>query len=373
MSAQGSVSVSALATRGALAGAALTLTTTAVFAGGLDRSGQNVDILWKDGNYAEISGAFVMPSITGVDATSDDTGNIAENYMLFSGALRYQVNDQIAVAAVFDEPYGADINYSEPSTIYGGTAADVGSTGITVLGQYALNENISVHGGLRYFALEAEATLQGASFGPLSGYQYSGETSGTAFVVGGAYEIPAIALRAALTYTTETTVDVDNTEVAGTTTVSTTETTVPARILLNFQTGVAQNTLVFGSVQHVAWDGFKLAPAFLTGASGPLVDLTNDAITYNIGVGQRLSDQLSVAGSITYEAANDEAVSALAATDGFTRYSVGGTYMLSDAVTLGGGVSYTMLGDATADSGGSTAEFADNSGLAFGGRVGISF
>ncbi|MEL7215396.1 MAG: hypothetical protein AAGJ96_05610 [Pseudomonadota bacterium] len=367
-------SLRALATRGALALAISGAATVTAHAGGLDRAGMNVGVIFKEGNYAEISGAFVSPSVSGVDSDGDSTGNIAESYTTFSGALRYEINDKLSISAIVDEPYGADIDYPDGSN-FTGTFGDVSSTGIAAIARYKINDSVSVHGGLRYITLDTAARFQGDAFGGLSGYTYSGDGAGTAFLAGGAYEMPEIALRVALTYQTGVDIDLDTTESgplgSGT---STTTAETPPRILLDFQTGIAEGTLLFGSIQHVAWDGFRVSPnlLFTNGGGRHLVDLKSDAITYRLGLGRRINEQLSLASTVTYEASSGNEVSALAATDGTLQLGVGGTYRVSDMIEVAGGVSYIMPGDATVDTG-SGAEFKDNSAIALGGRVGIYF
>ena len=372
-------SLRALATRGALAGSILAIGSTAAMAGGLDRSGQGVGVIFKDGNYAELSAAFVTADVTGEDDVGTATGDVAEDYISLSGSVRYEINDQLSISAIIDEPYGADIEYPDGSK-FGGTIGQVDSLGVAAIARYKLNDTFSVHGGARYFTLENEALFSGTSFGSLNGYTHDSDGSGTAFIVGGAYEIPAIALRVAVTYTTEADVDLDTSEnsVVFNTTLgnaqqdSTTKITTPARIRVDFQTGVAEDTLVFGYVQHVAWDGFEVAPRGLASAGQKLVDLESDAITYNVGLGRRLSDELSIAGTITYEADSGGKVSALAPNNGTLQFGLGGTYRVNEMIEVAGGASYILPGDADIDTG-DGGKFQDNSAIGLGARVGIYF
>ena len=97
--------------------------TAAAQAGGIDRYGQNVDILFKDGNYAEVSYNSTTPSVTGYDLPQSppgfpvtlDTGakysNVAHDFGTVGFGFKYDVNDSLALALIGGEDYGADILY----------------------------------------------------------------------------------------------------------------------------------------------------------------------------------------------------------------------------------------------------------------------
>ena len=97
--------------------------------------------------------------------------------------------------------------------------------------------------------------------------------------------------------------------------------------------------------------------------------LDNDVMTYRVGLGRRLNDDLSVFGRVTYEKSNGGVASRLAPTDGTTSIGFGGTYNY-DGVEFTGGIEYSMLGDAED---GSATDFSGNSALGVGLSVGFSF
>ncbi|MGB0498390.1 MAG: hypothetical protein ACPGID_08625, partial [Rubricella sp.] len=72
-------------------------------------------------------------------------------------------------------------------------------------------------------------------------------------------------------------------------------------------------------------------------------------------------------------ASGDDDISALGPTDGFISYTLSGSYQISPEAELSGGISYILPGDADVASGGATADFDDNSVIALGLRLGISF
>ncbi len=353
-------------------------------AGGLDRSGQPVGIIFEDGNYAEFSFGYVSPSVSGEDVLTNPISNVADSFVQLGAGVRFQINDKVAAALLFDQPFGSDITYGGDAgtTLLGGTSAIASSTSVTALGQYQVNDRVSVHGGLRYQTIKGDITLSGLAYGPLSGYNVSMESDGAlGYVVGAAYEIPEIALRVALTYNSE--IDhslptVENILPGGS---PNTEITSPESINLDFQTGVAEDTLVFGSIRYAKWSDLVISPAAFDGAVDPgtpgssISDL-DDSTAITLGVGRRFSDKFSGSVSVGYEDKSDPLVSPLAPSNGQISLALGGQYTVSDSVKISGGIRYTQLGDAMPETGTpdvARANFTGNDVVSVGIRIGYSF
>ena len=83
-------------------------------------------------------------------------------------------------------------------------------------------------------------------------------------MLGGAYERPDIALRIALTYNSTIETNHTTVETVGGGVVSTapTEIETPESVNLDFQTGIAADTLLFGGIRWVNWTDFEISPAF---------------------------------------------------------------------------------------------------------------
>lgn len=334
------------------AGAALLMTTSIAAAGGLDRSGQSVGVIFEDGNYAELSFGSVSPSVTASAGPYAGGGTVAQDYTQFGLGFRTQVNDKVALAFIMDQPFGSSLEYPGAQPM-----ADVSSTGLTVLGQYEINENFSVHGGIRLITAEGTIDLNpSASF---ANKYDSGSDVG--FVIGGAYERPDIALRVALTYSSATELDL-----AGVTLPTTLTAKLPQSVNLDFQTGVAADTLVFGSIRWANWSDASISDS---SPVGEIYAPENDSFTYNIGVGRRFSESFSGSLSLGYEASQGGTASALAPTDGYLSLQVGGAYTMDNGVEVSGGVRYINIGDAVA----STGPFNDNSAIGIGLKVGYNF
>jgi long-chain fatty acid transport protein len=227
--------------------------------------------------------------------------------------------------------------------------ADLKTYQITGVLAYDVNPNVKVYGGLRAQLLKAEAAV---SF--VDNYSVEADDKwGYGFMFGAAYERPDIALRVALSYYSKVSYDLDTAEFTNTTETVDTETDVdtPQSVQLDFQTGVAAKTLVFGYIRWVDWSEFAISPpiyeqavASLVGGPRPLVDYADDWWTYNLGIGRQLTDALAGSLSITWEPDVGGEMTSLGPYDGRTT----GTAALSydyNQWNITGGVSYGVLGD----------------------------
>jgi len=374
-------------------GAALLLTTTMAHAVGLDRSNQNIGIIFEEGTYGELSFGQVMPSIEGTDVAGADSGNVGEDFTSLTFGFKTDINDQFSIGVLFDEPYGVDIAYPSAadggSVVLGGTSAQLDSSTVTALARYKVDSNWSVHGGIRFETLEGSVSLGGLGFGPaggINGYSvdFDGETS-LGYSVGAAYERPEIALRIALTYHSEIDHTLSTSESNAASPLGffpaangSTEVTTPAAINLDFQTGIAADTLLFGSIRYAEYSVVQLSPANFAGATGgnSLTDI-EDGVSYSLGVGRRFSDKFSGSISVGFDSeGDDDLVSPLSPTNGSLSVGVGGEYKVTDNIAVSGGVRYIQLGDARPATGTPEevrAEFEDNSAIGVGIRVGYSF
>ena len=355
-------------------GSALLLTTTIASAGGLDRGGNAYSVLFEDGNYAQLSFSLANPKVSGDYAAGlggGSTENMAEGFTSVGAALKYEINDQFDVAVFLNQPYGANASY-EAGT-YTGLSAEWKSTQIAAVLKYQINENVSVYGGIRSVESKAEIEIPALLFP----FGYSAETNSdrqTSYIAGAAYEMPEIALRVALTYESGFTHEFSTTETAaalGGVVEAEMEVEMPESLTLDFQTGVAEDTLLFGSIRYAEWSVWEVRPVGYEGATmgQAVTGLDNDVMTYRVGLGRRLNDDLSVFGRVTYEKSNGGVASRLAPTDGTTSIGFGGTYNY-DGVEFTGGIEYSMLGDAED---GSATDFSGNSALGVGLSVGFSF
>ena len=276
---------------------------------------------------------------------------------------------------IFDQPYGADVDYpTDGSVALGGTKAYLNSKTVTALARSRINNTYSVHGGLRAETINGNINLDGGAYGPLAGYnvQLDGDTA-YGYSVGGAFERNDIALRIAVTYHSSIEHNFDTTE-NGTQSPTTTVNT-PQAMNLEFQSGVAADTLVFGSVRWADYSELKVSPAdFSLATEGASLTNIEDSLSYKIGVGRKFSDAFSGSLSVGYQvAADSDLVSPLAPKNGGYAVALGGKYTF-DSISFSGGIQYIVLGDAkTKTKNDKSAVFIDNSAVAVGLKVGYNY
>ncbi len=358
---------------------AFALSSTSVLALGLDRTNQDIGAIFETGGFAELTFGSTTPSLTGVDTLGNSIDNVGNQFNIGSLSFKMDINDNVSLGLIIDQPFGADVTYGgDPATTrLGGTEALLNSNTITALGRYRFNDQFSVHAGLRYQTLQGHVTLAGQAYSILSGYNVDLENGeGTGYLIGAAYERPAIALRVALTYNSEivNTFDTTETSIFGET-VSTTDVSSPEAWNLDFQTGIATDTLLFGQIRYAMWSQTVLSPDFFNGITGgaSITDI-EDGTSVSIGIGRKFTDAFSGSIAFGYEPElKDDLVSPLAPTNGYTSITVGGKYTMNN-LEFSGGVRYTMLGDARAEVGTPDLEqatFADNDAVSVG--LGVAY
>lgn len=342
-------------------------TATGAFAGGIERTNQSVGVLFEDGEYLEWGFSFGVPDVSGVGGPGNptagaETGDIADSFGTLGFAYKGDINESLSYALIYDQPYGADVTYPLSTYVLATSNATFESGAVTGVLQYNMGNGASVYGGLRGQAISANASIPA-----IGGYTVESEKSHAfGYLVGAAYERPEIALRVALTYLSEIEHDVDVVEFGALP--SEIEVTTPQAVNLEFQSGVAEDTLVFGSVRWVEWSEFLINPPQWDAVSttGPLVFYDDDRITYTLGAGRRLNENWSVLGAVSYEESTGSITGNLGPTDGFTSVGLGAIYS-KDNMKVTGGVRYVDIGDASTTING---QFSGSSAVGFSLKVG---
>lgn len=354
------------------------LGASAADAGGLDRSGQPIDIVFRPGRYVEASLAHRMPDVSGVDASGVGSGEVYRDLTDIGGAIKADIGGSWSLALVIDQPWGVEVDYPDGPFAYAGTFADADSLGVTGLMRYRIGDRFSIHGGVRAVDVEADVGLNGGAFGNLGYRWHANHDWGWGYVLGGAYEIPHIALRVALTYGSETRhelASIENFPAAGYH--STTEIVMPQSANLDFQTGITPRTLLYGSVRWVNWKNWSVAPEGLgLIGGGELVRFQSNAFTYRLGAARTLTERFSAAVEARHETAKTKAMEALDPYDGYTAVGIGGNYAFDSGIDVSVGLTLSFLGDASVVAprpDGVHSRFEDNRAVAAAFRVGYSF
>ena len=343
---------------------ALTFVASIAHAGALERGKPpGSTILFETGDLVEFSIRAVSPTVSGVSSTSVSSGDVTHGYTQMGLAFRQEMSPKFTAALVFDQSYGANTKYLTSAFPLAGTKATAQTNSITLLGKYQLDRNFSIFGGPRMQTFNAQASIPG-----IGGYTATTETdTGFGYVIGAAYEIPEIKLRASLTYSSEVTHRNPTVETGPAPGSSVSTTTLPQSLSLDFQSGIAKDTLAFGGVHWVNWDGFAISPAgYVATTGGPLVSYSDDRFYYTAGVGRRFNETWSGAVTVGYEPSVGGISPNLSPIDGLASLGLGLTYKSGD-MKISGGASYIWLGDANTNVAGPiTGAFRDNSAIAMG-------
>ncbi len=351
----------------------------AAHAGGLDRSGQSITALFEEGRYVEFSYGVISPDVSGVAVAGlggVGTGDISPSYLQIGAAYKADINDKFSYAIIYDQPFGANVTYPLGTGYFAaGSSATLDAHALTGILRYRVNDNFSVHGGVRIQSIEAEATVPF-----VSGYSVQGDRDvGFGYVLGAAYERPDIALRVSLTYNSAIDHEVDTLETSaalGGPNASVTDFETPQSLNLEFQTGIAENTLLFGGLRWAEWTEGGISPAnFGLLTSGvPLVGFPDDVFTWTLGVGRRLNDRWAVSAALGYERTIGSLQSNLRPTDGLRSLALAAVYT-KDNIKITTGIRYVDVGEAqTAIAGFVPAgTFDSNDAVAIGIKVGYTF
>ena len=402
-----------------------TVPMTGAFAAALDRSGQSISAFLQPGNYFEAGISVLDPDVSGKTIAalgSQKTGDMAGDYYFPSAALKLQVTDHFSFGLLYDQPFGADAEYTQSAAFthptQGNTSVEVDTQSLSMIFGFQPTENFNIYGGPVYQTIKGNVALRGAAYSVYGGY-YPGvgplpasavpgydasikEDSAVGWLAGFAYQIPEIALKASVTYRSEVDhkIDVNETILSGVPGVGVinytdaqTEITTPQSVNLDFQTGIMANTVAFANLRWVNWKDFSIRPnkfgqlsqhPVVVGSTGKpagfdLVAYTDDQYSVTAGVGRKLNDQWAGNVSVGWDSGAGNPVTTLGPTEGYWNVGLGVQYSPTPATFIAGGVKYFWLGDAKAQSGAQfdtanyVAEFEGNDALAYGLKIGYKF
>ncbi|WP_180172684.1 OmpP1/FadL family transporter [Acinetobacter sp. YH01025] len=370
-----------------------TLPLTPALAAGLDRSGQSIAAFLQPGNYAEAGISVLDPKVQSNQLKVND---MAEDYYFPSAALKVQATEHISIGLLYDQPFGAESLYPSNNLVFGAngeaTQVEVETHNLSALIGYQPTENWNFYAGPVYQTVKGNVSLRGTAYSLLSGYNIDlKEDDAFGWLAGAAYQIPEIALKAAITYRSEIKHELDTTETSNVyipsygidlrSMTSQTEVVTPQSVNLDFQTGIAKDTLAFANLRWVHWDQFAVSPAALASASKlakgkaqNLIDYLDDQISATVGVGHKFTSKWSGSASVGWDSGAGNPVTTLGPVEGFWSVGLGGQYSPAENYFIQAGVKYFWLGDATARTGTTdVGEFEDNYALGYGLKIGYRF
>ncbi len=357
--------VSKLISRGAFALVAGCTLQSPALAGGIERGGYNIDLLFDPSPVViESTATFVMPQRKLKNVTDTIAADGALNTLGYSGSAE-ETEDywspRIGAKAGFEgfdclvdysQPYGAHTN---PGSRWAGANQNIetkiNSDNYALTCSYKFDAgpgDLRVIAGANYLQMDGfkERLVMAPERITSLGMTGSGvgrldlEGDGWGWRAGVAYEIPEYALRASLMYYSQVklnsvTGEVDLTNLpaglagaipgAGTVIPVEGSATMPEAIELKLQSGIAPDWLAFGSVKWTNWSVLQRIPFYNSGREVTALELGyRDGWTITGGVGHKFNEQWSGAVSLTWDRGTSQ-----------------GFGSLTDTWTVGAGVSYS--------------------------------
>jgi len=326
------------------------------FAGGLEVSRQNNMILFSDGTTVNFSSRQTSSTVTDNLYTSLDSQSIIKKLNIMSAAFKSDYSDTISYAFEMYEPMASTLQY--PATIGGvpaGQKALLRSQALSLTGKYDLtNSGFGVVASIRQLTIKRSTV----NISPAQGDLVTTPDSGIGYMAGVSYERPEIALKVLLSHAPGIDIVVPTT-VVGSGTVS-----QPNFTTLEFETGIANNTLLFGSIHQ----GEHASAQVKLNGIGAISSFT-DGEKYNIGVGRKFSEKLS--GSFSYtteEGSSATGTSLLSPTNGTDTYSIGVNYV-TESVDVAFGYAMSSFGDKAVTTAYGTGNFTNNDATTTGLRI----
>jgi long-chain fatty acid transport protein len=321
------------------------LPTAGAFAAALDRSGQSISAFLQPGNYFEAGISILDPDVSGKDISGNNASDMAGDYYFPTAALKLQLTDQFSFGLLYDQPYGAEAEYtgnnnfvakqsdrllpsaSSPTlgqaglgnVVTGGTSVEVDTQNLNFILGYQPTANWNLYGGAVYQTVKGNVKLRGSAYSLYNGYDADiKETGDFGWLAGVAYQIPEIALKASLTYRSEIehnaqvneNIPIVNLVAANPTLLfgalgitdpatqqaigqklaalggsGKTDITTPQSVNLDFQTGIMANTVAFANLRWVNWKDFSIQPykfGLVSQAAGQLLPQLNKPNGFNL-------------------------------------------------------------------------------------------
>ena len=265
------------------------LLASPAFSGGWEASRLDSSMMYQDGSYAEVGASSISYDIKGTtQATAGTTHKMAKDQTRTSLGFKMQYGDfdigltnylsgaiQLDGQATAAHKSGATcpvvgLAINQCSVVPSG---DVDMKSLALLARYRLNDNISFLGGINRYSV-SNGTVQ-----TLSGYYEKVSGDEMVPLAGAACENQEIALRVELLVQLETdiglTAKTSAAKAAPTTAASNSKLTVPQTITLNFQSGIAEDTLLFGSIHQADWDNAQISIPANNGAKKILTEFAS--------------------------------------------------------------------------------------------------
>ena len=354
-----------------LTGSLIVGMTSSVFAGGYESNALSTSFMYEQAGemnaYAEVAYGSRSYDIKGT--VYAPTGSAVKDQTSTTISVKYDVTDNISVGFTNYNQGSIQLDYSEAGSALAAAlpVVDLTIDARVLLAKYNLSENIGFMAGVKQTVVK-DATANIFQSLPLGASSITGGNE-IGYVYGAVYTRDDIAMRVELTAETSTDFELATTNAGipnGTTLGST-----PDYMNLYFQSGIAEDTLLYGSMRTANWSENQL---FVYPHNNAATSSFTDSTTYSLGLGRKFTDNFSGSVSLSGEPKGASASDTpLTITNGYQGITLGGKYTI-DNMSITAGYNYTQVGDVSlTPTGLATGEFTDNTITGFGVRVGFKF
>ncbi|MEF3814358.1 outer membrane protein transport protein [Acinetobacter baumannii] len=393
-------------------------------ASALEQSGQSILPFLENGNYAEANLFAVNSSVSGVvndradlvrDHQSRDTGDIAESTHFYTAAIKLQLTDRLSFGVLYDQPFSADIKYPARSNnsyfdndiSYEGTSVKADTQNLSLLFGYSPYQHFQIYGGPVYQTVKANVALRGNAYTQaFNGYNAKFKQQGeVGWLLGGSYQLPDIALKAAITYRSKIKYKfqveedifgeplklVENEK---------TKLETPASLNIDFQTGISEKSLVYMNLRWVNWKEFETRPPQYGALSEILMkELTNgeyiqgfkldsyqnDQYSATLGIAHQFTEKWSTSTDVSWDSGTGNPASTMGPIKGSWSLGLGVQFNPAKNYFITGSLKYFWLGDTKTEDGtyylpiegikpyAEQANFKNNHAIAYGLKFGYWF
>ena len=374
------------------------------YAGGWSTGNLGQSFMSEKGGFGEISVGQVDYKITASTA-NNYAGGQATNIDVIKDANR--------VGLSLKNDYGEKFSVGLTNFQYGsiqmqggaGAArkswipdADATLNTMALLGSYNVSEGLNVLVGVR------RDTLEKTTVSTIKGDYTIDSAVKTRGVMGVSYQIPEIALKVSATYSPKAEISTgssfaETTQPGGVGSygdliiaqglgiadnannllpVSSYTSTVglPETLNIEFQTGIAEDTLLLGSIVDTKW---KKAQIDSNGsAASRITTAFSDTVSYSLGIGRRINENWSITGSYKQEDGGGAYASSLFTVSNGTKGVTLAARYTNENMTVTAGVNMVEVGGVTITSDGTStgttyAKYGTNSAVGVGLRVSFDF
>lgn len=342
-----------------------------IYAAALEKSASSVLGFLESGHYAEIAFAQVNANVSGqvehqefiqqLGINDFSTGNLAKTTNIFNATLKFQLDPHLSLGFIFDQPYGVDVDYNYSPSMgdiqFAIEAAKIKfkSKNLSTLIGYQPTPHWNIFTGMSYQTFSGDLKISGQKYLDFNGYHsHFKQDQAIGWRAGISYQIPDYAFQTTLSYRSKIkhTLETSESIALPFSTAHDTKIETPQSVSFDFQTGLPQQNLFYGSIRWVNWQAFEIQPpkfaaviqayaAYLPEiANFKMIDYSNDQWSTKLGLAHQWHPNWFTSIELLWDSGTGNTASTLNPTDGYKGIGMGAMYKYNKHLSLASGVYY---------------------------------